>query len=157
MKDLKRNALLIVLLFLTGTVALFFQNCAQTKLNEGSSHLGSSQEDLGYFYYSYANRPNLYANLALIFPTENIGNFAKFNIYGMVASADGSSGNISYEVRITDDTGQSVCAGDTGVLNADQQNINFECLGLASLTKATVTLTASYNGLQEVFTASFTK
>ncbi len=157
MIKLKRLSMLIVIIFMAAAVSVFFQNCAQSKFSNFSLSSEDPKSLLGFFHYNYIYKPNLYANLALVFPTESSGTFARFNIYGMVSPADGTNGTISYVVDITDDGGQTVCAGNAGVLNPDQQNIEFECLGSASLTKANVVLTATFNGTQESFRASFTK
>lgn len=153
---------LIVTAFAATTLLLFFQNCSPTpgdgaSITPGDGASISPPQNLSFFQYNYAAKPNLYANLALVFPKEQTGSFANFKFYGMVTPADGSYGYISYSVRITDDTHQTICAGETGVLDPDNQNIVFECLASPTITAANVTLVATYNGLQETFTSTFSK
>lgn len=154
----KRNmSLTIVVVFSALLVATLFQNCAPTKL-ESNGSLDSGPESLkAYFLYDYTSSPNVYANTALIFPTDSVGNFASFKVMGMVAPSSGHNGTVSYSVDITDDQGNTVCVGDSGTLNSDVQNFEFQCLGSASLTKAIVALKATYNGQTETFKTTFVK
>lgn len=163
MVAVKKYITILCLFFLTFT---FFQNCAKTKLQTSEVQSSESQlvdpftpspEILKFFNYNYKIKPNIYANLALLFPKESVGNFAKFTFLGMLTPADGSSGSISYQVSIKDDLGRSVCVGDNGYLNANEQNVSFECLGSPNLAKANVTLKANYNGFVEEFSVEFVK
>ncbi|MBN8538369.1 MAG: hypothetical protein J0M15_15050 [Deltaproteobacteria bacterium] len=153
-----KHTLGVISVILGTLVALvFFQNCSQI-MNSESLKSPSDSGLIDFFQYKYTKKPNLYSNLALIFPSENeIGNFAVFRIQGMLVPANGSNGEISYNVSITDDTGKSICAGDSGILEPGEQNFDFECLGKMDISKAHVEMAATYNQIQENFQATFTK
>ncbi len=160
MNFIRKNLVSVALLGLFAiSISTLFQNCGkplQVKVEESVLD-NLSTNYLSYFNYSYEKAPNVYANLALIFPIENLGDFSQFTFYGVVAPADGSKGEISYTVAITDDAGNNVCTGDSGILNSGEENIHFQCLASSTLQKANITLVASYGGVSETFKASFFK
>lgn len=142
---------------MTGIMLLCFQNCSPSKLEVSNESSMSPYGKPEFFNYNYKHAPVVYANMALIMPGDGGSDSSRFNFYGIVAPADGTDGKISYSVKITDEQGKTICVGQEGVLNSDQQNINFECLAASTLEKANVVMTTAFNGQREEFRATFSK
>jgi len=147
---------MIMLLLLLGII-FPFQNCAPKKAQEERGSDSGLSSLYAYFMYDYNSKPSVYSNTALVFPTDSIGNFAKFKVMGMIAPADGSSGIVTYTVDVTDDHGNTICVGDSGTLESDVQNFEFQCLGTVAINKANVILKTTFNAQTETFKTTFIK
>lgn len=156
-RNMKITSSVIVVSFTLTTLLLFFQNCSPTPVISTDDGASQVVPNFSFFHYQYSKKPNLYANLALIFPSQKEGTFERFQIYGMLTPSDGSYGYISYSVSVTDENNTSICVGESGVLDPDKTNIIFECLASPQIQKARVKLVATYKDIEETFISSFSK
>jgi hypothetical protein len=142
-------------LWLALTVLLV--SCSKSELLIEDTSSLDLEANLGFFRYNYTTQPLLYANLSLLMASETSADFSSFRFFGMLVPADGTSGSIAYVLDITDEKGGTVCRKADGVLSAGQVEFMVECVGRADINQLRTSLTATYKGASDSFTAQFSR
>lgn len=105
----------IIFVVSTGLMVLLFQNCGREQMAFVDSVV---DESLEHFSYSYKSATEVYFNVNVI-PQEPSGGLKEFLVVGGIAPSDSdSNAQISWEIRMLDESGRDICP----MMEGDNQN-----------------------------------
>lgn len=119
-----------------------FQNCA------GPGDLAFEDLEMtskaSFFDYPYKTRPLFFGDIQIFKADANVENLDSFIFVGMASYLPDENAAVSYVIRITDASGNVLCASQQGTLNSGESHIRFDCLTNRSSpsVKIRMTLTA---------------
>ena len=119
-----------LLILLVGCSAvLMYQNCSKRDMQFKDIQLSQSIVDVG---YRYTEAPKAYFDFYVV--SKDITNAKSHKFTGVVAPSNGAVVSTEYKVEMLDSSDVRVCGLEEGTLAPQQTWVEFECVGLASVS-----------------------